>query len=400
MDTDTMHTNAATTDPSPPRRGISAVMAAAIATGLLLLITPFPHGFQGEPTGSAAFVDEVEKALGSKHWHHFAAAKIDGDEVTWSGVGADENSEFEIGSITKTFTAALFADAIERGEIDENTSLGDVWPDLDGDVAAVRLTSIAMHRSGLPSREPAVSFGDGLASIVSRYIHTDPYRGTAADLVNSLEDVSVGDTEPEYSNFGFAVLGQALATVTGTDYGDLVRDRITAPLGMNSTYVPDSAEGLVHGYTASGLPAAPWTLGGSGPAGAIRSTAHDLDIWLRATMNQTAPGAVAAEPREDFDESDRIGWAWLTTKHRSPNLTWHNGGTGGYRSYLGFDPESRQGIIVLADSTNGVDNAADLISSDKASPRAAKRDPQLTRGPRAGSQTSTVARSSSAGDPS
>ena len=388
MDTDTLHTNPPHSQPRtvPPRRGISAIIAAVLAAALLVLITPFPRGFQGEPTGDAAFVDELEATLGSKHWHHVAAAKIHGAETTWGGVGADENSEFEIGSITKTFTAALFSDAIERDEVDEDTRLGDIWPDLDGDVAEVTLSSIAMQRSGLPAQEPAVSFGDGLASFASRYVHTDPYRATAAELVDSLKDVDVGEKEPEYSNFGFAVLGQALATVTGTAYGDLVRDRITEPLGMTSTYVPDSAKGLVHGFTASGLPAAPWTLGGAAPAGAIRSTAHDLSIWLRATMSGSAPGAEAAEPREDFDESDRIGWAWFTTTDRTPHVTWHNGGTGGYRSYLGFNPESQQGIIVLADSANWVDAAAELISTDDTAPQAGEHASQ-THAPQSGDRS-------------
>jgi hypothetical protein len=58
------------------------------------------------------------------------------------------------------------------------------------------------------------------------------------------------------------------------------------------------------------------------------------------------PAPKAAEPRTDFDDSDRIGWAWFTTKDRSPNLTWHNGGTGGYRSFLGFSAETGHGVIV------------------------------------------------------
>lgn len=361
--TDTTDTNISQPNSPPPRRRLSAIIAAVVAVVLLLLITPLPRGFQGEVTGDAALVSELGDILGSKHWHHVAAAKITGDAVTVGGVGADENSEFEIGSITKTFTAALFADAIERGEIDEGAKLGEVWPDLDGDVAEVTLTSIATQRSGLPKQEPATSIGDGLATFASRYVHTDPYRGTARELVASLEDVEVGPTEPEYSNFGFGILGQAIATVTGSSYGDLVRDRITKPLGMTSTYVPESAHGLVHGYTASGLPAAPWTLGGTAPSGAIRSTAHDLSIWLQATTDGTAPGAQAIEPRADFDESDRIGWAWFTTKGRSPNLTWHNGGTGGYRAFLGFNQGPQQGIIVLADSAISIDDAADLIAA-------------------------------------
>ncbi|GAA1860403.1 serine hydrolase domain-containing protein [Brevibacterium marinum] len=377
MDTDTARTGQSTTGKPPPRRGMLAAIATVVAAALLLLITPFPRGFQGEATGDAAFVEELEDTLGSKHWHHVAAAKIDGDALRWGGVGADEDTEFEIGSITKTFTAALFADAIERGEVETNTRLGDVWPDLDGNVAEVTLASIAMQRSGLPEQQPPVSIGDGITGLLARYVHTDPYRGTAAELIDSLRDVEVGDKDPEYSNFAFAILGQALATVTDTAYADLIEQRITEPLGMTSTYVPDSADGLSHGFTASGLPAAPWTMSGSAPAGAIRSTAHDLSIWLRATMDGSAPGAEAAEAREDFDESDRIGWAWFTTRHRTPNVTWHNGGTGGYRSFLGFDSESQRGIIVLTDSANSVDAATELISAeDSASSRAQAHSPQ------------------------
>ena len=64
-----------------------------------------------------------------------------------------------------------------------------------------------------------------------------------------------------------------------------------------------------------------------------------------------------------IDEGDRIGWAWFITNKGAPQLTWHNGGTGGYRSYLGFDRESGGGIIVLNDSANDVDEAASLVST-------------------------------------
>ena len=346
---------------SPRRRSVALAVAALTAVALAAL-TPWPRGFQGAPTGDAELMAEVEQALGGKHWQHIAAARVDGDEVAFAGTGADEHTEFEIGSITKTFTAALFADAIDRGEIDADTRLGEVWPDLEGKVAEVSLESIAMQRSGLPAQKPWSGFAEGLTSILANYVRADPYRASPSDVVAGLDSVELGDEEPEYSNFGFAVLGQALAEVTGHDYAELVRTRITEPLGMDDTFVPGSPEGLGHGFTASGLPAAPWVMGGHAPAGAIRSSAHDMAIWLEAVRDGTAPGAEAAWPRTDFDDSDRIGWAWFTTKDRSPNLTWHNGGTGGYRSFLGFSAETGHGVIVVSDSANDVDAAASLIS--------------------------------------
>ena len=73
-------------------------------------------------------------------------------------------------------------------------------------------------------------------------------------------------------------------------------------------------------------------------------------------------GRVKQARDEDYDEEDSIGWAWFTTKDRSAEVTWHNGGTGGYRAFLGFDREARTGIVVLADSANDVDAAIELVS--------------------------------------
>ena len=214
-----------------PRRRIIALAAATLTAVALAVLTPWPRGFQGTPTGDAELMSELAQTLGSKHWQHIAAARIDGDEVTFAGTGADEHTEFEIGSITKTFTAALFADAIDRGEIDADTRLGEVWPDLHGKVAEVSLESIAQQRSGLPSQKPWSGWGEGLSGILANYVRADPYRGDAAAIVAGLHEAEVGKKEPEYSNFGFAVLGQAIAEVTGEDYGELVRTRITRTAG-------------------------------------------------------------------------------------------------------------------------------------------------------------------------
>ncbi|AHW63887.1 Putative secreted beta-lactamase [Corynebacterium glyciniphilum AJ 3170] len=343
-------------------RSIVVLVSGALAAGTLIAAAPAPRAFQGEPTGDPELAAEVTSSVGPGHWQHYAAAHIEGDDVTWAGQGADEHTEFEIGSITKTFTAALFADAVGRGEVAPTTRLDEIWPELQGkEAGTVDLESIAMQRSGLPAMMPPANAVDAAVSFISPPVLADPYRASDEEVVESLADISVGEQVPEYSNYGFAVLGQALSEVTGQDYADLVRQRITEPLDMDDTYVPEGAEGLSHGYGASGLPAAPWTLAGTAPAGAVRSTAHDLSIWLRAVRDGHATGAEAAVPRRNFDDHDDIGWAWFTTT-TTPAVTWHNGGTGGYRSYLGFDRDSGEGIIMLSDAAVSVDGAADVIA--------------------------------------
>ena len=319
--------------------------------------------FRGEVTGGAALVQETKDALEPGYRHNMAVAKIDGDNVTFGGVGADENTEFEIGSITKTFTAGLFADSIERREVAPSTTLGEVWPDLDGKVADITLESLATQRSGLPRLPPAPEDPVDQASYVASLSSPqDPYPWSDEEIVESLHSTPVGEQEPEYSNYGFAVLGQALSTVTGQSYADLVRDRITEPLGLDDTYVPESAEGLSHGWIAPGIPSDPWTLQGSASAGAIRSTAEDISTWIRAVRDGEAPGSDAKTPREPYDEGESIGWAWITEHGQDSDVTWHNGVTGGFASFAGFNTGSGEGVVVLSDTATTVDSATSLIS--------------------------------------
>ncbi|WP_180957567.1 serine hydrolase, partial [Brevibacterium aurantiacum] len=129
-----------------------AVIAATVTAAVLAAITPWPRGFQGTPTGDAELMAELEDALASQHWQHVAAARIVGDggrygvgAVRFAATGADEHTEFEIGAITKAFAAALYAEAIDGGEVEADPRLGEVWPELEGNVAEVTLESIAMQ---------------------------------------------------------------------------------------------------------------------------------------------------------------------------------------------------------------------------------------------------------------
>jgi CubicO group peptidase (beta-lactamase class C family) len=310
-----------------PRRRIIALAAATLTAVTLAVLTPWPRGFQGTPTGDAELMSELAQTLGSKHWQHIAAARIDGDEVTFAGTGADEHTEFEIGSITKTFTAALFADAIDRGEIDADTRLGEVWPDLHGKVAEVSLESIAQQRSGLPSQKPWSGWGEGLSGILANYVRADPYRGDAAAIVAGLRPRRrSGRRSPSTRTSGSPSSVRPSPRSPGRTTASSCGRGSPNRWAWRTPFVPDSPEGLSpRPFTSSGLSGRPVGHGRlTRPAGAIRSTAHDMSIWLRAVRDGTAPGAEAAEPRTDFDDSDRIGWAWFTTKtgaRTSPGTT-------------------------------------------------------------------------------
>lgn len=156
-----------------------------------------------------------------------------------------------------------------------------------------------------------------------------------------------------YSNFGMALLGHALATRAGLPYAELLTERLLRPLGMTDTVVQlgktpvgDAAEG----GSGRGRPVDPWYGEGYLPAGVgLWATAADLGRLLTATMG-TAPGADAARPRFTDSSDRRVGYAWFTDRHDDREITWHNGATGGFRSYVGYDRAVGRGVAVLGNT--------------------------------------------------
>lgn len=281
-----------------------------------------------------------------------------------------ERTIFEIGSITKVFTTLLLAIAVERGEANLADALEDHLPDgtrvprRDG--AGITLQHLATHTSGLPGLPP----GFWWHAIRHR---DDPYADLApANVLDALGRTRLRRAPGRrfrYSNFGAGVLGLALAHTAGVDYEALVRDRITRPLGMTDTVITldDEQRGrLAPGTKRRGRPAGPWTIPGLAGAGALRSSVADLFIFARAQMGDLplgAPAELAAAIPSTHQERARmrgvarigLGWLMIPIGREKLPMLWHNGGTGGYRSFLGWTPATHTAAIVLSSNTRGVD---------------------------------------------
>ena len=161
----------------------------------------------------------------------------------------------------------------------------------------------------------------------------------------------------EYSNLGVGLLGQVLSLRAGTDYETLVKTRVLGPLGMKSTSItlsPDMKARLAvgHGQNLEAIPN--WDLAALAGAGALRSSANDMLTFLAANLGYVktslAP-AMAAEisiRRPAGGPDMQIAYNWLIQTKNGKSIIWHNGGTGGYRTYMGFDPDSKTGVVVLS----------------------------------------------------
>lgn len=181
----------------------------------------------------------------------------------------------------------------------------------------------------------------------------NPHRGPVRQLLHEVQSTDLDAPPATYSNAGFELLGAALAAVADTPYEHLLRERVLTPLGMSQTTVPRSGKDLddrdVRGQTAGGRTAAPWLGPAIAPAGGVRSDLTDMTVLARALLTGGAPGAAALNPRAPFG-ADRIGWAWLTTTSPGSGrqVVWHNGGTGGFTSFVGVDRDAGHAVVLLS----------------------------------------------------
>jgi serine-type D-Ala-D-Ala carboxypeptidase/endopeptidase len=178
----------------------------------------------------------------------------------------------------------------------------------------------------------------------------------------------------EYSNLGFGLLGYALAQLEHTTYGAVTEEKILKPLGMtmSGTVFSDAMRAhLAAGHDIAGTAAKSWDFDALAGAGAIRSTANDMLRYLKANMG-IDPSPLAAtmrfaqQPRSDMTKTMRIGLAWMTT---GKGIIWHNGETGGYRSFLGFTADGRHGAVILSNTAVEVDDLG-FATLDASSPLA------------------------------
>ena len=169
----------------------------------------------------------------------------------------------------------------------------------------------------------------------------------------------------EYSNLGVGLLGHALALKAGTSYEQLVTRRILTPLQMKETAItltPALRARLALGHGGDGHVVPNWDLPTLAGAGALRSTAADMLTFLVANLDSTrAPLSQTLQQthgeRHATDNPNlKIGLAWHILSRPAGTIVWHNGGTGGYRTFTGFDPARRVGVVVLSNVNAGVDD--------------------------------------------
>jgi len=271
----------------------------------------------------------------------------------------DGDSIFEIGSLSKVFTSLLLADMVQRKEVALDDPAAKYLPDHVKVPArsgrSITLVDLSTHTSGLPRLPGNLTPKDP----------TNPYANyTVNDLYEFLSGYALPrdpGSEFEYSNLGGGLLGHVLARRAGMDYESLVRSRITEPLGMPDTGITLSAsvkERMATGHNAVLAPVANWDLPALAGAGALRSSANDILTFLEAFLGYRKSPLAAAmaamlEVRRPVAKME-VGLGWMISSAHEREIAGHDGGTGGFRSWAGYDPRARIGVVVLSNASTPI----------------------------------------------
>ncbi len=343
---------------------IAVVLGAMVAAAGVFLVPRVPS-LSTQITGDQGLAVQARPHLDGA-LDVVSIATVDGAAVTYAGFGADENTVYEIGSITKTFTAALFADAATRGEVNSDTLLAELLP-VDGTpVADVTLAELASHRSGLPRDGMYTSIRKNLLLLTHRSVYTEDLDGLLA-LARSTDLTDRGGYL--YSSLGTALLGQSLATAANIDYSQLLQDRMLRPLGMMDTTMATTAGDLpanaTAGFSGDGQRHPPWTMNAWAPAGGMRSTAADMARYASALLDGTAPGMDALTPQWDEGNGTRTGYAWNITAFEGETVTARGGATGGFCAAIALDRTHHRAVIVLSNTKVQVEDVARTLLLDR-----------------------------------
>ena len=285
----------------------------------------------------------------------------------YSNIASGETMTYEhsmrIGSITKTYTAALILDMHERGEMDIDSKASDYLDDslvsTVDNLGEVTVKQLLNHTSGIFNYTETSMFGLTMLNDMDRiWTYADALKCIAQE--NAYFDPGTGF---HYSNTNYIILGLIVESVTGHSFADMLDSRIIKPCNLNNTYYyPDRTkpEGLAHGYcdmygNGQICDATEFTMGHMTPDGGIISTAGDMSLFFNSLLNgnilNQSTVDLMTERNETGDSGDEYGLGLAFTKTDCGTAVGHSGSMYGYNAEMHTFPENNVTYILLVNGS-------------------------------------------------
>ena len=282
-----------------------------------------------------------------------------------TGVAATPDSLFQIGSITKVWTATMILQLADDGRLSLDTTVSQALPGVrlgQPDASAhVTIRHLLTHTSGIDG-DIFTDTGRG-DDCVERYV---------GELAQAARLFPPGAAY-SYSNSGFVLLGRIIEVLDGREWDTSLRERLIGPLGLEQTVtLPEQA--ILH-RAATGhrqrprqdVPVSVWGLPRSvGPAGLITASARDVLAFARLHLDAGAvpdgtrllgPASVSAmqQPQADIPgvdgRGDAVGLTWRLNHWNGRQIIGHDGGTIGQTAYLRVDPQAGVAACLLTNAS-------------------------------------------------
>ncbi|MDT0629341.1 serine hydrolase domain-containing protein [Alteromonas sp. W364] len=299
-----------------------------------------------------------------------SVAVIENGKITnrfWGEHGP--TTQYEIGSISKTFTAYLLAKQVVEGQLELQTTVDRFFEN----ASPISMQALATHTSRLERNPP---------SLQKSMDPQNPFKHITREMLQ--EDLLAPTYLPEenkheYSNFAFAVLGEALAINRNTDLANEMQTHIFDVFKMDNSYlsvdtVPEinnPAKSMAQGHNASGLAVPKWTLGAASGAGAVVSSLDDMikyaEYMMLMSTEQNALAKLLFTPYTPTAGKFEQGLGWMLMKDdKGQTYAWHNGMTGGFSTFMGFYLDGSRAVIMLNNQASSFDQKAhQLLTRDK-----------------------------------
>ena len=323
-----------------------AVPASAFALDVAGLAAVLEQRLQGDRTG-ACFAAAVVRPEGVAR----AVACADADPLR----AIDADTAFEIGSVSKTLNGLLLQLLIEEGRLQLDDPVQTHLPEgvrmPQYGEAPITLRHLLTHTSGLPSLAPSWRITSP----------ANPYRGIGVgELHDGLASVQLARAPGErfeYSNLGAMLLSDVISRVAGRAFGELARERVFQPLGMRSAHVGEAPAGVRvaagHSPNTQAVPAWDFDPALAG-VGGVRASLNDMVAYLEAQlglMDSPLAASIAASHAPVHPQGGApMGMGWMRAPLNASQVLVHEGGTGGFSSFVAFTEDRSRGVVVLSDT--------------------------------------------------
>ncbi|WP_426347911.1 serine hydrolase domain-containing protein [Alloiococcus sp. CFN-8] len=334
------------------RKVLRSIAVIAICIGLVMVSLYIYSKYQMRKIPELSFQEALEYTMKGNEEAIITVGIIENDKASYRVYGengkelSSELHTYEIGSLTKTFTAAMISKAIEEGLIGINNTI-DEYLSLSKGNSYPTIKELLTHTSGY---KPYYFESQMISNFLKG--RNDFYGITKKMILDKASDIDLPNEEYSfnYSNYGYAMLGLVLEEVYEEDYTALMNQYLQDDLQLPNTEISNK-DGDLNNY---------WDWKDNDaylPAGAITSDILDMLAYAQMQMDQEKYFSQCHESIKEISEStvqnkmmninmDAIGMAWLIDKEN--NIIWHNGGTDDYNSYMGFSPERGVAVVILS----------------------------------------------------